>query len=1009
MVRHLGNLSALLCILCPAVAFAQVPQIIIQEGVLSGDDVGDEVDLVFSFYARAAGGEAIWEEDHDGIELGDGGYYTVALGSVEELTDADLLQAGYMGVSVDGEALSPRIRLGSSPFARIARSLSGGTVDASSISVGGEVVIDAEGNWQGNAEGLRGPEGPAGERGPAGEEGPPGNQGSPDEPADILRKLRTLEGPLDLEVADAADAARLGGRLAADYLRKAEVGVDIAGGAIGIANSAFVLKRANAREQISSDEGTATVANDAEAGALVVAGRVGDDEDDRRIELRGRTQVTGNLVASGSTVLRGGLYVSNAGGGVRQVIDANGRWVPNAVPNVGQQCEEDEFFRGLADDGSFVCGGGDAAPGECGLPIPCDVEDGWAQREFDEDTETWSPCILKGCFRPAELVVVDRARPWRNVCREDEDSDETCNDGRDNDGDGLTDCSDPNCNDNPDVGICSRDLEVGANQVFNINTQDASGEGGRDAPAYRLAQNVAAEARQLVLDSVPRELVAGDEILIITIKRVNGNENAVGLYETGRIAAVEGQRVTVREGLAFGYPGATDVVIVQRVPTYSGVRIRSNGVMTARAFNGSVGGIFAIRVTGLLVIDQGGRIDMDNKGFRGGRIGAGEGFAEDFSGRLETGGGDASGPHGGGTPDQYGRGGQGGYCYYRGHEGRGGPSSGTVGRRGQAGGAGGYCHQYFDEPQWSGGGGAPRDTGENPTVPQRVGTRIYMGGGGANGGGGGASGNYYRCRGDRGGKRDGRGGVTPGGCSNGNSIGGSGGDGQPGGNGGGIVLIWASSVTAQAGITLSARGGKGGAAGGGGGGAHINGGGGGGAGGGGASGGSVLVQAATRRIGTANIAVTGGIGGGGGGGGGSAHAGPGGAGAGPDGGGGGAGVYYGDRGCRGTRGGDGGQAGSHNNGAGNTGGCRGRACDGRGGAVGGGGGGGGYGTDPAGARNRGGRPGCYTWSGHRPTAGGDAPGRDGGNGGWGPVHTAGGAGGRWGRNGDNGVKAIRPL
>ncbi len=1018
MVRQLGLVFAAMCVSGPAMVLADVPQFINQEGVLIGDDLGDEVEMRFDLFERLAGGEPIWSETFDAVELFDG-WYNVVLGLTQDLDAEVLAGARYLGVTVDGEPLTPRIRLASVPYSLVAHSVSGGTVDATTLSIDGETIIDAEGRWRGDPAGLRGPagaEGPRGAQGAQGEQGPPGNQGSPDTAADILRKLRTLEGPIALSVETAGNAQNLGGRAPGDYLRKAEVGVDIAGGAMTLGNAALVFKADDARDQISDVRNTASVANDAAAGALVVAGRRGANDADRRIELRGRTQVRGNLVATGQTVLQGGLFVSNpAGGGVRQVIDANGRWVPNAGPLVGRQCDEGLVFRGLADDGSLICEEGGVGPAECGLPIPCEgdaVAGGWGQKEYDEDTEVWSPCIMKGCYRPARLVVADANRPWLNRCQEDENNNEKCNDGRDNDGDGNVDCTDSDCAENDEVDVCSTDLEIRANQVFNINTMDAAGEGGVDAPMYRLAQNASADARQLVLDQAPRALNAGDEVLVITLKRVNGNANSIGSYETARVASSDGQRLNLREGLAFDYPGASDVVVVQRIPTYSGVVVRAGGTMTANAFNGSVGGIFAIRVGGQFVIEQNGRVDMDGKGFRGAAVGGGQGFPENWNGRVEDGGGDANRKDGGGAPDANGQGGRGGYCYYRGHEGRGGTSAGTIGQPGQGGGAGGFCHQYYNDTQWSGGGGAPRNAGTNPTVPERLGTRLFMGGGAANGGGGGASGNYYRCGGDRSGKRDGRGGVSPGngrGCSQNNSIGGHGGDGGEGGGGGGVVLIWAASITANGGTTIRARGGSGGAGGGGGGGAHINGGGGGGAGGGGAAGGTVLIRANTRRIGVANINVTGGIGGGGGGGGGSSHAGPGGAGAGPGGGGGGAGVYYGDRGCLGTNGGDAGQAGEHNNGAGHNGDNASRPCRGRGGAVGGGGGGGGRGTDRAGAANRGGTPGSYRWSGHAPTAGGNASGRNGGNGGWGPVHTAGGAGGRWGPNGAAGIKAIRPL
>jgi hypothetical protein len=60
----------------------------------------------------------------------------------------------------------------------------------------------------------------------------------------------------------------------------------------------------------------------------VIAGRRGNVEEDRRIELRGTTTARGTLVATGPTLIRGGLFVGGAAGAVRPIIDDQGRWAP---------------------------------------------------------------------------------------------------------------------------------------------------------------------------------------------------------------------------------------------------------------------------------------------------------------------------------------------------------------------------------------------------------------------------------------------------------------------------------------------------------------------------------------------------------------------------------------------------------------------------------------------------------------------------------------------------------
>jgi hypothetical protein len=80
-------------------------------------------------------------------------------------------------LQVGSEVLAPRTPLGSTPYARVARSLDGGTVNATSIAVNGVPVVNALGQWVGSPTGLAGPPGPTGPQGPAGATGPQGPAG----------------------------------------------------------------------------------------------------------------------------------------------------------------------------------------------------------------------------------------------------------------------------------------------------------------------------------------------------------------------------------------------------------------------------------------------------------------------------------------------------------------------------------------------------------------------------------------------------------------------------------------------------------------------------------------------------------------------------------------------------------------------------------------------------------------------------------------------------------------
>ncbi len=210
-------------------AWAQVPAEMHQEGLLqaaNGIPLEGPVDLRFRLYQNAAGGAALWTEDHRGVEVFDG-YYSVLLGSQRALDPTLVAQARFLTVAVDGGAeLLPRVRLASVPFALLAQDVIGGKVDARNVRIAGNLVIDDQGRWVGDPAGLQGPQGPQGVAGPAGPQGPQGPQGpagvagaaggngSPDTPAQVRDKLAQVDG-----AGSGIDADRLDGLDATQFMR----------------------------------------------------------------------------------------------------------------------------------------------------------------------------------------------------------------------------------------------------------------------------------------------------------------------------------------------------------------------------------------------------------------------------------------------------------------------------------------------------------------------------------------------------------------------------------------------------------------------------------------------------------------------------------------------------------------------------------------------------------------------------------------------------------------------
>ena len=200
-------------------ADAQQGAILHYQGVLT--DLADRplsraTPMSFRLYAEPEGGNPAWEELHGSVDVVDG-VFVVPLGSIKPLTP-DVLgeQVTYLEVAVDGEPLSPRQPLGAVGRALLAdqaKDVIGRDIHPRTVSIDGVgEVIDADGNWVGEAagpggggadggggsgiqgpagpqgaqgaqgaqgvQGVQGPLGPAGPQGPPGASGPAGVQGS---------------------------------------------------------------------------------------------------------------------------------------------------------------------------------------------------------------------------------------------------------------------------------------------------------------------------------------------------------------------------------------------------------------------------------------------------------------------------------------------------------------------------------------------------------------------------------------------------------------------------------------------------------------------------------------------------------------------------------------------------------------------------------------------------------------------------------------------------------------
>ncbi|MBN1611510.1 MAG: hypothetical protein JW940_33055 [Polyangiaceae bacterium] len=139
-----------------AQAAAAVPHWLTQQGRLTnadGSPVNGRVRFVFEIVDE---NEAlVWSEQQPSITVEDG-YFSARLGESGRLSP-ELFTSGseyFLRVTVNGEEMTPAQPLGSVPFAFLAENAEnvvGGSVDASSISVRGQPVIDEDGQWVGPA------------------------------------------------------------------------------------------------------------------------------------------------------------------------------------------------------------------------------------------------------------------------------------------------------------------------------------------------------------------------------------------------------------------------------------------------------------------------------------------------------------------------------------------------------------------------------------------------------------------------------------------------------------------------------------------------------------------------------------------------------------------------------------------------------------------------------------------------------------------------------------------
>lgn len=165
---------------------------------------------------------------------------------------------------------------------------------------------------------------------------------------------------------------------------------------------------------------------------------------------------------------------------------------------------------------------------------------------------------------------------------------------------------------------------TGTYDLSEANVPGRACADGGDGVDYRV---VALSAEEATLERPVASgcLVPGDEVLLAALQGTAASARNVGRHELLRVLDVDGTRVRFVAAKALFYGASDDsddeiaerVVTLVRVPSYSRLVVEEEGVLTARAFDGSGGGVLVARVVGDVLVD--GLVTMSGRGFRGGR------------------------------------------------------------------------------------------------------------------------------------------------------------------------------------------------------------------------------------------------------------------------------------------------------------------------------------------------------------------------------------------------------
>ena len=178
-------------------------------------------------------------------------------------------------------------------------------------------------------------------------------------------------------------------------------------------------------------------------------------------------------------------------------------------------------------------------------------------------------------------------------------------------------------------------------EITSLGTLSSNQRCDRDTPEAPVFPVSSVDGRTVALGAVPTGLAEGDEVLLFVLQGVSAD--GVGRFDLGQVDTLDGTELTLSQ--ALDPLAAGDVAALQRVPSYDEVRVGSGGRLATAAWDGSTGGVLALRAA-RIEVEDGGVISMSGRGYRGGATGPSSN-TDGHQGESLTGEG-----AGGGTPGQ---------------------------------------------------------------------------------------------------------------------------------------------------------------------------------------------------------------------------------------------------------------------------------------------------------------------------------------------------------------------